>query len=405
MNHFSQILLFTSLLSVVGCSTTSETTPAAPVAASITADDTHALPEGVRVLPEGATWQEVFDASEGSTEWEAKTYEIGPDDVSFDVSLIDPVYPDMDALPYSVVLQKDERGFPLEYRMFLRTGVCLDGTCKLLEATLFWDALGRFVRFEYPQGAPFTKMEHDPFTVADYEKMHAFMADTRSILGTHPLGFFVVEHAKEGDEDWDTETSATPPDAKAAVVEGAAYTTWVLWHWIHRDVVEQLLAKTNENLSDDYLVECLASDDSAFVQFALNQLQTQGLTDERLYAGCLKVLEERGQRDCILALDVLIAHHEDSAKLHADLIERIAVNGGSSRVLLNYFKKLDTADVAVWRQLAGQLERMSEYKDIDITLGILRQRAAQDAGVREQVSQLLESGDPFLKRRAESFLR
>ena len=356
-------------------------------------------------MPEGASWQDVFDASEGSTEWEAKTYEMGPHDLSFEVTLSDPIETEMPELPYSVVLQRDARGFPLEYRMFLRTGVCLDGTCKLLEATLFWDALGRFVRFEYPQGTPFTKWEHDPFEAADYEKLHGFMSDPRSILGTHPLGFFVVERAKEGDADWDTETSATPPDAKAAVVEGAAYTTWVLWRWVHGEVVEQLLAQTNDNLSDDYLLKCLQSTDSAFVQFALNELQAQGLSDERLYEASLGVLDDRGQRDCILALDVLTTHSEDSAKLHADLIERIGINGGSSRVLLNYFKKLDSADAAVWQQLAGQLQGMSEYKDIDITLAMLRQRAGQDAGVREQVNQLLESGDPFLKRRAENFLR
>ena len=357
------------------------------------------------MLPEGAKWQEVFDASEGSTEWEAKTYETGADDISFEVALVDPVYPDSEAFPYSVVLEKDARGFPVEYRMFLRTGVCLDGTCKLLEATLFWDALGRFVRFEYPEGMPFTKTEHDPFTDAEYEQLHDFMADTRSILGTHPMSFFVVEPGKASDGDWDSETSATPPDAKAAVVEGAAYTTWVLWRWVHGEIVGQLLAKTNENLNYDYLVECLGSDDSAFVQFALNHLQTQGLADERLYRGSLEVLDERGQRDCILALDVLTTHSEDLAKLHADLIERIGVNGGSSRVLLNYFKKLDLADVAVWRQLAAQLDRMSEYKDIDITFGILRQRAVQDPEVRAQVSQFLESEDPFMKRRAANFLQ
>lgn len=217
----------------------------------------------------------------------------------------------------------------------------------------------------------------------------------------------MVEHAKEGDGNWDADSSATPPDAKAAVVEGAAYTTWVLWRWVHGEVVEQLLALTNETLNDDYLVECLASDDSAFVQFALNELQVQGLSDERLYVGCMEVLQQRGQRDCILALDVLTSHSEDSAKLHADLIQWIGINGGSSRVLLNYFKKLDLVDAAVWQQLVGQLDRMSEYKDIDIdiTLAILRQRAGQDARVREQVSKLLESDDPFLKNRAKNFLR
>lgn len=395
MNSLLQILLVFSLALMAGCSTTLQKRMAAEAE----------LPDGVRVLPEGAIWQEVFDASEGSTEWEAKTYETGPDDISFEVALVDPVYPDSEAFPYSVVLEKDARRFPVEYRMFLRTGVCLDGTCKLLEATLFWDALGRFVRFEYPEGMPFTKTEHDPFSAADYEKLHGFISDPRSILGTHPMSFFVVGYTEEGEGDWDAETSATPPDAKAAVIEGAAYTTWVLWRWVHGEIVEQLLAKTNENLSDDYLVECLASDDSAFVQFALNQLQMQGLTDKRLYRGSLEVLEERGQRDCILALDVLTTHSEDLAKLHADLIERIGLNGGSSRVLLNYFKKLDLVDIAVWRQLAGQLERMSEYRDIDITFGILRQRALQDPEVRAQISRFLESEDFFMRQRAENFLQ
>ena len=67
-------------------------------------------------MPEGASWQEVFDASEGSTEWEAKAYEMGPHDRSFEVTLSDPVYPDLLALPYPVVLLRDARGFPLEKR-------------------------------------------------------------------------------------------------------------------------------------------------------------------------------------------------------------------------------------------------------------------------------------------------
>jgi len=356
-------------------------------------------------MPEGASWQEVFDELEGSTEWEAKTYGMGPHDRSFEVTLPDPVHPDLLALPYPIVLQRDARGFPLEYRMFLRTGVCVDGTCKLLEATLFWDALGRFVRFEYPQGTPFTKMEHDPFNAADYEKLHGFMADPRSILGTHPLGFFVVEHAEEGDEDWDTESSATPPDAKAAVVEGAAYTTWVLWRWVHGEVVEQLLAQTNETLSDDYLLECLQSTDSAFVQFALNELQAQGLSDERLYQACLGVLDERGQRECILALDVLTTHSSAQARLHLDLVERIGINRGSSRVILNYLKKLDTAEPQVWQQLAAQIQQLRDFREIGMSLALLRTMATDDIIVRERVAELLQSDDPFLVRRAKDFLR
>lgn len=363
------------------------------------------LPDGVRPLPEGAGWQDVFEDSDGSTEWEAKTYEIGSNDISFEVSLVDPVMPDSEALSYQMVLRKDSRGFPLHYRMFLRTGVCLDGTCKLLMAKLYWDALGGFVRFEYPQGTPFTKWDHNPFNAEDYEKLHNFLSDPYSILGTHPIGFFVVEHAKEGDADLDSETSATPPDAKAAVVEGAAYTTWVLWRWVHGEVVEQLRTQTRSQLNDDYLLECLGSNDRRFVEFALNELEKKGLYDNRFYESCLQVLEQCGERECILALDVLKKHVRNQVKLHADMIKRIGINGGSSRILLDYFEKLEAADIAVWRQLASQMDHMTMYKNIETTLDILHQRAVQDSEVRKKVNQLMGSGDPHLKKHAENFLR
>ena len=72
MNHFFQILSFSSLLCVAGCSTTSEhvelsTTTGAESSAELTASSLE-LPEGVRSMPEGASWLDVFDASEGSTE-------------------------------------------------------------------------------------------------------------------------------------------------------------------------------------------------------------------------------------------------------------------------------------------------------------------------------------------------
>jgi len=392
--QYFQILVISSLLIFAGCSATSR-----EYAAS-----TEAQAADVRVLPEGGHWQDVFDASEGSTEWEAETYQIGPNDLSFEVDLVYPIYPDMEALPYTVVLKRDARGFPLEYRMFLRTGVCLDGTCKLLEATLYWDALGHFVRFEYPQGTPFTKWEHDPFSAADYENLHGFLADSLSILGTQPLGFFVVEKNKEGSADSDTETSATPADAKEAVVEGAAYTTWVLWRWVHGEVMAQLLAQTNENLSVDYLLECLQSDNSQFVQFALNTLQAQGLSDERLYPACLAVLEVGGQRDSILALDVLTTHSGDQVGLQLDVVERIGINRDSGRVILNYFKKIDRADPRVWQQLARQIQQLTDFIEIDMSLDILAKRVGDDVIVRERITELLQSDNLFIVARAQDIL-
>ena len=77
-HKYFQILVISSLLIFAGCSATSR-----EYAAS-----TAAQAADVRVLPEGGHWQDVFDASEGSTEWEAETYQIGPNDLSFEVDLV-----------------------------------------------------------------------------------------------------------------------------------------------------------------------------------------------------------------------------------------------------------------------------------------------------------------------------
>ena len=62
-------------------------------------------------MPEGASWQDVFDASEGSTEWEAKTYEMGPHDLSFEVTLSEAFGLDLGGQMEPKSLQKFDRFF------------------------------------------------------------------------------------------------------------------------------------------------------------------------------------------------------------------------------------------------------------------------------------------------------
>ena len=47
--------------------------------------------------------------------------------------------------------------------MELINEVCLDGVCKLVEVSMYWDALGFYKSLEYPEGKPLTKVEHEPF--------------------------------------------------------------------------------------------------------------------------------------------------------------------------------------------------------------------------------------------------
>ena len=78
--------------------------------------------------------------------------------------------------------------------MGLINKVCLDDVCKLVEVTLYWDAIGYYKRLEYPKGKPLTKLEHEPFTPDDYKKLDSILKDRTSILNDHSLGFLATEN-------------------------------------------------------------------------------------------------------------------------------------------------------------------------------------------------------------------
>ncbi len=96
------------------------------------------------------------------------------------IPLHDPVKPDEPAIDFRVELILDADGFPLEYRLSLFTGVCLDGQCNPLQADLFWDVLGNYTRLE-DDDAPLTKGDHKPFTDADYVRLDQILKANLSV--------------------------------------------------------------------------------------------------------------------------------------------------------------------------------------------------------------------------------
>ena len=152
------------------------------------------------------------------------------------IQLTDPVYPKKPKKEHSLTAYFNDEGFPSGYSMELINEVCLDGVCKLVEVTMYWDALGFYQSLEYPEGKPLTKVEHEPFVPADYEKLDSILKDRESILDDHELGFLASEKddkSPEGEDDDDYQevdgvSKATPGAVKEAVVKDAAWTTWVL---------------------------------------------------------------------------------------------------------------------------------------------------------------------------------
>ncbi len=324
-------------------------------------------------------------------------------EIHYELSLKDPVQPELPSQAYSILLSVDDQGFPQEYRLFLQADVCLERVCKRLDVILCWDALGQYSHLEYLEKTPLTKSSHEEFEPKDYDQLNAILKNKKSILGTHPLSFFVIQ-PKTDTEKIDAVTSATPQTVQEAVVPGAAYTSWVLWHWVNGEIVDQLSTLTLSYCDNGYLVYCLQLQDPQFTEFALRQIIEGDSFDSQVREACFQTLETSDRANSQLALQVLTTKISNREELHRRLIKLIGVKGGSSDLILNYFKNLSEAPPSLWEQLAEQLGQISAYQDVHAVLNLLQSRSEKTESIRAAVASLLDRDNRFIVRRAREFL-
>jgi len=179
----------------------------------------------------------------------------------------------------------------------------------------------------------------------------------------------------------------------------------VLCHWVHGEIVGQLQARTRATGSDALPMHFLDTGDSGFVAFALDELLKRGALTPVLEQACYRVLEDAGRANCKRALRALASASSDSAALQSELIRLYGRNGGSSNLILSYLEELPDATPALWEQLAGQLSAVTDYRDLEDALRLLKQRAAESLTVRQEVEELARHADQHVAMRAKEFLR
>ena len=320
----------------------------------------------------------------------------------FDVKLADPLHPSRPQRVYPLSQIVDENGFPKEYTLSLNLDVCLDQVCNRIDVNLIWDALGRYLRMEMPIGTALEKRDHVPFDQQDCIRMDEILGDAGSILGTFPPEDF-LEPSGSNPEKVDGVSAATPLALRNAVIDGAAHTTWVLWHWVNGDIVNELRALTTACASSGYLKNGLQSADDDLVQFALrnileNQVQDSGFRDD-----CFRILEMGPRQNSRLALRYLAERSPDREELHRRLVGLIGANSGSNRLILEYFDTQAEWSPALREAMAGRLGTLSSY-DLYAVLNLLEKHGGDTGPVRAQVSRLLASDNAYVVRCAQDFL-
>jgi hypothetical protein len=314
------------------------------------------------------------------------------------VELADPVFPSRPKRVLRVVQSKDRNGFPVGYASRVTTEVCTDKKCRIVEVTMYWDAVGYFERLECPAGKPLTKKEHVPFAADDYAKLDRILKDRNSILATHSLAF--LAKPVEEDNGIDAWSGATPLTVQESVVADAAYTTWVMWHWANGEIVRKLCSLTERSCTPPYLKHLLRSQDRRDVDFALKYVLDHHASDAQFLEDVLHVLENGDREHIVLSLQFLSSATKDKAKLHARLIESCCrMKSTYSPIVLEYFAAERDLPRATLEGLTSCLDRLP-YFQIHLILRLLEQREFFSEKTESDVSRLLDGDNFFIARRA-----
>ena len=328
------------------------------------------------------------------------------------IELTDPVYPKKPKKEHSLSVHFDPRGFPTGYSMELINKVCLDDVCKLVEVTMHWDAIGLYQSLEYPEGKPLTKVEHEPFTPADYEKLDSILKDRESILDDHSLGFLATEKDDEPSEekddtdgqDVDGVSKATPGAVKEAVVKDAAWTTWVLWKYANTELVPIMQKMTKSRISPEFLQHLLDSKNWQKIEFVLNHLLEQKTVTPRYIDKVAEVMPSAGIDHIELAMDYIRQASPDKNSGYLTLIATLAkLDEYGAALVIELLESDEQLERKTLEALASNLENQ-DYYPIHLALRLLENRECFTKQVEADVVKLLRSKDFFIARRASDFL-
>ncbi len=161
---------------------------------------------------------------------------------------------------------------PVGYESEINMPVCDDKLCANVFLKIKWDLAGNFLRFDTLAGKPLTKFDHKRFVDADYIKLGQILNDRNSILRLLEKDELIDKSIKLKATTVDAVTGATPATIKNAVVEGAVYSTYVLWHFVNGSVRDSIRTFTLRNYSESISDQMLLSHNYETQLFALKRM-------------------------------------------------------------------------------------------------------------------------------------
>jgi hypothetical protein len=303
--------------------------------------------------------------------------------------------------------------------------VCAEGYCKIVTVLLSWDALGNYNSYSVADGSflekavipdenaqPKKNVAEDAsseqnqdwaaFTEEDHAKLHQILGDRSSILKDQKLADLTSYRDKSR---VDAMSGATPVTVRESVVQGAALSSYHLWHWVNGEVVSIARELTHRNCSDEQLLEFLSSGDSQYSLFALEHLKRYQLVSESILSAVVEMMGRGRDSQIDSGLAYLRLALPDEKKLFRNLAQIFETASSTTRIhLLRLLETELKSSAAKLDTLSVALAKTNNYHELHIFLGLAEHHKKVSEQILLLAARFLQSKNFFMARRAYGFL-
>ncbi len=303
----------------------------------------------------------------------------------------------------TLYLEFTNQGLPRSAYRKISTGVCIDGECRRLQISVYWDLTGRYLGFELPAGEFLSKSGHRPFSSEEYQRLHVLLANRYSALANYKLEELVhVENASSGEVD--AVSSATVKEVLGSVVDGAVYTCYALWHIVYGNSQREVQKLALQYFSEELAMQLLASADSETRIWALNHLGKLGLWSGELEQNVLRLIGSRNYYLAERAISSFPQNMIDSPVLQKKIVALFETSEYQVKRLLAL--KLMNATVLSDELKNGLAASLPNYRG-PLALNVLDlfiRHRVNDVPTCLQIAKLLDGEDKLLAKKAFDYL-
>ena len=311
----------------------------------------------------------------------------------------------LDTLSGKVIYQVNSHdGIPLYFYQEVRDDVCFDKKCRPIDLKIYWNITGRYFGFGLEHGEFLSRREHKAFDNTDYLRLHTLLADPMLPFGN--ISFEQLVNINEQKDDLvDGVTGATSKNLSQYVVDGAAYTTYLLWTTIHGPTKEIVKLSTERQLNDLLLLKILESTSSLDRIWALKKIRGSDKIEAPIEEKLIELIAGEDFFVSYTAINCISSSHLQSDYLQNGLFS-VYARSKSNNIRKPIIEKLYSAPVLNQELLLKSYELLPKLNGNEVShwLKLYSTQAIADELTCAAVVKILKNENRFIANKAFEFL-